>query len=155
GGRMNGYIFSERVRKTLAMSRENAYRLGHEYVGTEHLLLGIIAEGGGVASAVLQNLSIDTGELKQRIEAAITTSANSGSSRGDLPYTSRAKKVLEIAMAESQELKHSYIGTEHLLLGLIREERGVAAQMLVREGATLDVVRAETLRLLGPPRANS
>src|SRR5919205_1004328 len=117
---MNGYNFTDRVRKVLQMAREEAARLHHEYVGTEHILLGLIREGEGAAAA-----------------------------GPDLPYTSRAKKVLELAMTEARELNHSYVGTEHLLLGLLREEKGIAAQVLTDAGVNLEQSRAETLRLLG------
>src|SRR5687767_12331629 len=146
---MNGYNFTERTRKVLALSREEAHRLGHEYVGTEHILLGLIREGEGVAAAALQSLSIDLDELRHRLEGIVK---RGGAERrgSDLPYTSRAKKTLEFAMSEARELNHSYVGTEHLLLGLIREEKGIAAQILNDAGATLTTTRAEVLRLLGP-----
>jgi ATP-dependent Clp protease ATP-binding subunit ClpC len=144
---MNGYNFTERVRKVLAMAREEASRLHHEYVGTEHILLGLIREGEGVAATVLQNLSVDLEEIQQKIEE--TVKKGKAPQASDLPYTSRAKKVLELAMAEARDLNHSYVGTEHLLLGLLREEKGIAAQVLADAGINLDAARAETLRLLG------
>jgi hypothetical protein len=146
---VNGYSFSERVRKVLAMAREEAARLHHEYVGTEHLLLGLIREGEGVAAAVLQNLSADLDEIQHRIEETVKMGRAESTSGPDLPYSSRAKKVLELAMSEARELNHSYVGTEHLLLGLIREEKGIAAQVLADSGISLDAARTETLRLLG------
>src|SRR5471032_1257249 len=146
---MNGYNFTERVRKVLAMAREEAARLHHEYVGTEHILLGLIREGEGVAAAVLQNLNVDLDEIQQKIEETVKKGKASQATGPDLPYTSRAKKVLEIAMGEARELNHSYVGTEHLLLGLLREEKGIAAQVLTDAGVNLDAARAETLRLLG------
>jgi len=146
---MNGYNFTERVRKVLAMAREEAARLHHEYVGTEHILLGLIREGEGVAAAVLQNLSVDLDEIQQKIEDTVKKGKASQTTGPDLPYTSRAKKVLELAMSEARELSHSYVGTEHLLLGLLREEKGIAAQVLTDAGVNLDAARAETLRLLG------
>jgi ATP-dependent Clp protease ATP-binding subunit ClpC len=144
---MNGYNFTERVRKVLAMAREEASRLHHEYVGTEHILLGLIREGEGVAATVLQNLNVDLEEIQQKIEE--TVKKGKAPQASDLPYTSRAKKVLELAMAEARDLNHSYVGTEHLLLGLLREEKGIAAQVLADAGINLDAARAETLRLLG------
>ncbi|MBA3579941.1 MAG: ATP-dependent Clp protease ATP-binding subunit [Gemmatimonadaceae bacterium] len=144
---MNGYNFTERVRKVLAMAREEASRLHHEYVGTEHILLGLIREGEGVAATVLQNLNVDLDEIQQKIEE--TVKKGKAPQASDLPYTSRAKKVLELAMAEARDLSHSYVGTEHLLLGLLREEKGIAAQVLADAGINLDAARAETLRLLG------
>ena len=146
---MNGYNFTERVRKVLAMAREEAARLHHEYVGTEHILLGLIREGEGVAAAVLQNLSVDLEEIQQKIEETVKKGKAAQATGPDLPYTSRAKKVLELAMGEARELNHSYVGTEHLLLGLLREEKGIAAQVLTDAGVNLEAARAETLRLLG------
>lgn len=146
---MNGYNFTERVRKVLAMAREEAARLHHEYVGTEHILLGLIREGEGVAAAVLQNLSVDLEEVQQKIEETVKKGKAAQTTGPDLPYTSRAKKVLELAMGEARELNHSYVGTEHLLLGLLREEKGIAAQVLTDAGVNLEAARAETLRLLG------
>ena len=146
---MNGYNFTERVRKVLQMAREEAQRLHHEYVGTEHILLGLIREGEGVAAAVLQNLNVDLDEIQQKIEETVKKGKAAQTTGPDLPYTSRAKKVLELAMSEARELNHSYVGTEHLLLGLLREEKGIAAQVLTDAGVNLDAARAETLRLLG------
>ena len=146
---MNGYNFTERVRKVLAMAREEAARLHHEYVGTEHILLGLIREGEGVAAAVLQNLSVDLDEIQQKIEETVKKGKAAQATGPDLPYTSRAKKVLELAMSEARELNHSYVGTEHLLLGLVREEKGIAAQVLTDAGVNLEAARSETLRLLG------
>jgi len=131
------------------MAREEAERLRHEYVGTEHILLGLIREGEGVAAAVLQNLSVDLDEIQQTVEDTIKKGKAAAVTGPDLPYTSRAKKVLELSMAEAKDLGQKYVGTEHLLLGLLREEKGIAAQVLVHAGLTLDAARAETLRLLG------
>jgi ATP-dependent Clp protease ATP-binding subunit ClpA len=147
--RMNGYNFTERVRKILAMAREEAVRLHHEYVGTEHILLGLILEGEGVAAAVLQSLNVDLEEIQQKIEETVKKGKAQQGTGPDLPYTSRAKKVLELAMSEARELNHSYVGTEHILLGLIREEKGIAAVVLSDVGIELPVARAEVLRLLG------
>ncbi len=146
---MNGYNFTERVRKVLAMAREEAARLHHEYVGTEHILLGLIREGEGVAATVLQNLNVELDEVQQKIEDTVRKGKAAQATGPDLPYTSRAKKVLELAMAEARELNHSYVGTEHLLLGLLREEKGIAAQVLTEAGISLEAARAETLRILG------
>jgi ATP-dependent Clp protease ATP-binding subunit ClpC len=146
---MLGYNFSERVRKVLAMAREEAARLRHEYVGTEHILLGLIREGEGVGATVLQNLNVDLYEVPQRIEAIIKKGTAARTTGPDLPYTSRAKKVLELAMAEARAMHHSYVGTEHLLLGLLAEGKGVAAEVLGTLGATLESARNETLRILG------
>ena len=145
---MNGYNFTERVRKVLALAREESARLYHTYVGTEHILLALVREGGGVAAAVLKNLEADPDEIEQLVEQHIKKGPPTTIAR-DLPYTSRAKKVLELSMAEARELNHSYVGTEHLLLGLLREERGIAAQVLNHLGVTLPAAREETARLLG------
>ena len=142
------YNFTDRVRKVLAMAREEAVRLQHDYVGTEHILLGLIREGEGVAAEVLRNLAADLDELLRLVEENIRP-GKATTPIGELPYTTRAKKVLEYAMAESRELNHSYVGTEHLLLGLLREERGLAAKVLGELGIGLDEARAEMLKLLG------
>src|SRR5687768_10909998 len=130
------------------MAREEAIRLQHDYVGTEHILLGLIREGEGVAAAVLMNLNVDLEQIHERIEESVRK-GKATIALGELPYTSRAKKVLEYAMAEARELNHSYVGTEHLLLGLLREEKGIAAQVLNSLGVSLEEARAETLKLLG------
>ena len=146
---MNGYNFTERVRKVLAMAREEAARLHHEYVGTEHLLLGLVREGEGVAATVLQNLGVELGDIQHKIEETVKK-AKAGQTVGpDLPYTSPAKKVLELAMAEARDLNHQYVGTEHVLLGLIREEHGAAAQVITSFGITIDAARAGVLEILG------
>jgi ATP-dependent Clp protease ATP-binding subunit ClpC len=142
------YNFTDRVRKVLAMAREEAIRLQHDYVGTEHILLGLIREGEGVAAAVLMNLNVDLEQIHERIEESVRK-GKATIALGELPYTSRAKKVLEYAMAEARELNHSYVGTEHLLLGLLREEKGIAAVVLNSLGVSLEDARAETLKLLG------
>ncbi len=107
---MNGYNFTDRVRKVLQMAREEAARLHHEYVGTEHILLGLIREGEGVAAAVLTNLNVDLEEIQQKIEETVKKGKAAAAAGPDLPYTSRAKKVLELAMTEARELNHSYVG---------------------------------------------
>ncbi|MFP3949110.1 MAG: Clp protease N-terminal domain-containing protein, partial [Longimicrobiales bacterium] len=142
------YNFTDRVRKVLAMAREEAIRLQHDYVGTEHILLGLIREGEGVAAAVLTNLSVDLEQIHERVEESVRK-GKATIALGELPYTSRAKKVLEFAMAEARELNHSYVGTEHLLLGLLREEKGIAAQVLNSLSVGLEEARAETLKVLG------
>ena len=142
------YNFTDRVRKVLAMAREEAIRLQHDYVGTEHILLGLIKEGEGVAAAVLMNLDVDLDQVQERTEEQVRK-GKAGATMGELPYTSRAKKVLEFAVAEARELNHSYVGTEHLLLGLLREEKGVAAQVLESIGVNLEQAREQTLQLLG------
>ena len=142
------YNFTDRVRKVLAMAREEAIRLQHDYVGTEHILLGLIREGEGVAAAVLTNLDVDLDLVHERVEEAVRK-GKATIALGELPYTSRAKKVLECAMVEARDFSHSYVGTEHLLLGLLREEKGIAAQVLNSLDVTLEECRAETLKVLG------
>ena len=150
---MNGYNFSEGTRKVLALARGEANRLGHEYVGTEHLLLALLREREGVAAAALRTLAVDPNELCLMIEQTVTGGRPQAETNRDLPYTSRAKKVLELSMSEARELRHGYVGTEHLLLGLIREERGIAAQVLAHAGLRLHLVRAEIVRLLATEEA--
>lgn len=145
---MNGYNFTTRVRQVLAMAREQTAELHHEYVGTEHMLLGMIAEGEGVGVAVLHNLGVDPDALREMVISTVKTGLE-GVTGPDLPYTSPAKKVLEFAMKEARDLNHSYVGTEHLLLGLLAEKKGIAAQVLNTSGVTLDTARAEVVRLLG------
>ena len=142
------YNFTDRVRKVLAMAREEAIRLQHDYVGTEHILLGLIREGEGVAAAVLTNLNVDLDQIHDQVEESVKK-GKATIALGELPYTSRAKKVLEFGMAEARELNHSYVGTEHLLLGLLREEKGIAAQVLNSLGVSMEEARSETLKVLG------
>src|SRR5256712_5806329 len=146
---MNGYNFTDRVRKVLQMAREEAARLHHEYVGTEHILLGLIREGEGVAAAVLTNLNVDLEEIQQKIEETVKKGKAAAAAGPDLPYTSRAKKVLELAMSEARELKHSYVGTEPLLPGLLRAANGTAAQGLTGAGVNPEKPRPGTSGLLG------
>jgi hypothetical protein len=141
---MNGYNFTENVRKALARAREEATRLHHEYVGTEHILLALTAEKDTVAAAVLRSLSVDLSQIRQKLEK--TVKLGRGATGPELPYTSRAKKVLELAMSEARDSKYNFVGTEHLLLGLLREQKGIAAQVLTDVGITLDRARAEILR---------
>ncbi len=150
---MNGYNFTERVRKVLAMAREESARLHHEYVGTEHILLGLIREGEGIAATIIQNLGVDLEALADAIESIVKRGRPGSPVGPDLPYTSRAKKVLELAMSEAREVNHSYVGTEHLLLGLLREEKGIAAQVLTDKGITLAKARDEMISILGEERS--
>jgi len=146
---MNGYNFTDRVRKVLQLARGEAARLHQECVGTEHILLGIIREGEGVAAAVLTNFNVDLEEISRRIEEMVRPGKAGASAGPDLPYTSRAKKVLEFAMSEARELHQAYVGTEHLLLGVLREEKGIGAQVLVDAGVTLQRARSEVFQVLG------
>jgi ATP-dependent Clp protease ATP-binding subunit ClpC len=147
---MNGYNFTERVRKTLAMSREEAARLHHEYVGTEHILLALVREDAGVATAVLRNLGVEPDAIRRAVEAVVRPGTPTrGPHFPDLPYTTRAKKAFELSMTEAREMRCGYVDTEHFLLGLLREEQGIAGQELRHAGVTLEAARAETVRLLG------
>lgn len=147
---MHGFNFTERVRTVLAMAREEAARLRHEYVGTEHVLLGLVREGEGVAAAALTGLGVQLDEVPMLVEAIVGPGRARGPVGPDLPYTTRAKKVLELAMSEAREQSHPYVGTEHLLMGLLREEKGIGAQVLATRGVTIEAARAEIARLLGP-----
>jgi len=146
---MNGFNFTERVRRTLARAREEAVQMYHEYVGTEHLLIALAHESDGIAAAVLQGLGADRDAIIAKLEQTIKKGPEGRRTGPDLPYTSRAKKVLELAMSEARMLHHNYVGMEHLLLGLVAEQKGIAAQVLVDSGVTLEKARAETLALLG------
>jgi ATP-dependent Clp protease ATP-binding subunit ClpC len=146
---MNGYNFTEGVRRALACAREESARLQHPYVGTEHLLLGLTRrESDTTAAKVLKRLNVDTDAIRRDVEETIKRGKDPVSLERDLPYTSRAKKVLELAMEEARELGHSYVGTEHLLLGVLREQKGIGAVVLTHSGITLDALRTELQRLL-------
>ena len=140
--------FTERARKVLVLSKEEARRFSHDYIGTEHILLGLIREGEGVACAVLQNLGISLNLLRKETEKLITAGSAS-SVLGDIPFTPRAKKSLELAAEDARSLGHNYIGTEHILLGLIREGEGLASQILFSMGVDLSKVKEEISTLLG------
>ena len=146
---MNGYDFTQGLRTVLAMAREEAARLHHEYVGTEHILLGMVRRDEGVAMAVLRELDVDTDGLRTTIEATVQRGKASHTTGPDLPYTTRGKQALELAMREARQLGHSYVGSEHLLLGLLREGKGLAAQALHDAGVSEELARAKTLELLG------
>jgi ATP-dependent Clp protease ATP-binding subunit ClpC len=140
--------FTERVRKVIYLAREEAARLQHDYIGTEHLLLGVIREGEGIAAAVLNNLGLDLDRIRQEVENMVAPSGGT-MTIGEIPFTPRAKRVLELAVEEARALGHNYVGTEHLLLGLIHEGDGVAAKVLLELGVDRKRVREETIKLLG------
>lgn len=140
--------FTERARKVILLAKEEAKRFNHDYIGTEHILLGLIGEGEGVAAAVLASLGLDAEKIRFEVEKLVEPGPNTVVS-GDIPFTPKAKKVIELAMDEARALNHNYIGTEHLLLGLLREGEGVAAQVLVNLGLDLEKVRFEVMQLLG------
>ncbi len=140
--------FTDRARKVMGLARQEAQRFNHDYIGTEHILLGLIQEGSGVAADVLKNLDVDPKRIRQEIEKLVSHGTTMVT-MGQLPFTPRAKKVLELALEEASNLGHNYIGTEHLLLGLIREQEGIAAQVLQNLNVRLEDVREEVLELLG------
>ena len=140
--------FTDRARKVMQLANQEAQRFNHEYIGTEHILLGLVKEGSGVAANVLKNLDVDLRKIRLEVEK-IVQSGPDMVTMGKLPQTPRAKKVIEYAMEEARNLNHNYVGTEHLLLGLLREQDGVAAQVLMNLGLKLEEVREEVLNLLG------
>ncbi len=140
--------FTERARKVIILAKEAAKNINHEYIGTEHILLGLVKEGEGVAAAVLTSLGLDSDGIRQEVEKLVQPGPDKVAAE-DIPFTPRAKKVIELAMDEARNLGHNYIGTEHLLLGLIREGDGVASQVLMNLGLDLKSVRDEVLNLLG------
>jgi len=147
--------FTDRARKVIAFAKGEAQRIGHEYIGTEHVLLGIIKDGGGIAAAVLETLSVDLEKLKVDIEDRVMESQGGTMIAGEIPFLPQAKKVFELAAEESQSLGHNYIGTEHLLLGLLKEGEGVAARVLLEMGVTYRKAKETTINILGtsaPPR---
>ncbi|MBM4108511.1 MAG: ATP-dependent Clp protease ATP-binding subunit [Phycisphaerae bacterium] len=140
--------FTDRARKVMALANQEAQRLNHEYIGTEHILLGLVKEGSGVGANVLKNLDVDLRKVRLEVEKLVKPGPEMVT-MGKLPQTPRAKKVIEYAIEEARNLNHNYVGTEHLLLGLLREHDGVAAQVLMNLGLKLEDVREEVLNLLG------
>jgi ATP-dependent Clp protease ATP-binding subunit ClpC len=141
--------FTDRARRVVVLAQEEARMLNHNYIGTEHILLGLIHEGEGVAAKALESLGISLEGARQQVEEIIRRGQQAPS--GHIPFTPRAKKVLELSLREAQQLGHNYIGTEHILLGLIREGKGVAAQVLVKLGADLNRARQQVVQLLSAP----
>jgi len=139
--------FTERARKVLTLAQEEAQRFQHNYIGTEHLLLGLVREGEGVAAKVLTNLGVQLSDVRRAVEFII--GRGDRIVEGEIGLTPRAKKVIELAVDEAKLMKHQYIGTEHILLGLVREGGGIAAGVLESMGVKLEQVRAETLKVLG------
>lgn len=140
--------FTDRARKVMQLANQEAQRFNHEYIGTEHILLGLVKEGSGVAANVLKNLDVDLRKIRLEVEKLVQSGPEMVT-MGKLPQTPRAKKVIEYSMEEARNLNHNYVGTEHILLGLLREQEGVAAQVLMNLGLKLDEVREEVLNLLG------
>ena len=142
--------FTERARKVLQLAQEEAQRLHHNYIGTEHLLLGLVREGEGVAGKVLTSLGVDLEKVRKAVEDII--GRGDRIVLGEIGLTPRAKKVIELAVDEARLLNHHYIGTEHLLLGLIREGEGIGARVLESFGLNLQEVRARTMHVLNDNR---
>ncbi|MFN6109780.1 MAG: ATP-dependent Clp protease ATP-binding subunit [Planctomycetota bacterium] len=140
--------FTDRARKVMQLANQEAQRFNHEYIGTEHMLLGLVKEGTGVAANVLKNLDVDLRKIRLEVEKLVQSGPEM-ITMGKLPQTPRAKKVIEYSMEEARNLNHNFVGTEHLLLGLLREHEGVAAQVLMNLGLKLEDVREEVLNLLG------
>ena len=138
--------FTDRARRVVVLAQEEARLLGHDYIGTEHLLLGLISDGEGLAARALAQLDVALPKVRYLVEEIV--GRGSGAPTGHVPFTRRAKKVLELSLRESRHLGHDYIGTEHILLGLVREGEGVAAQVLERQGLTLARVREQVLQIL-------
>src|SRR5438876_4481527 len=145
--------FTDRARKVMALANQEAQRFNHEYIGTEHILLGLVNEGSGVGANVLKNLDVDLRKVRLEVEKLVKSGPDMVT-MGKLPQTPRAKKVIEYAVEEARNLNHNYVGTEHLLLGLLREHDGVAAQVLMNLGLKLEEVREEVLNLLGAGNEN-
>src|SRR5262247_1080969 len=138
--------FTDRARRVVVLAQEEARMLNHNYIGTEHILLGLVHEGDGVAAKALASIGISIEGVRQQVEEIIGQGQQAPT--GQIPFTPRAKKVLELSLREALQLGHSYIGTEHILLGLIREGEGVAAQVLQKLGADLNRVRQQVIQLL-------
>ncbi|MGO9778818.1 MAG: Clp protease N-terminal domain-containing protein, partial [Streptosporangiaceae bacterium] len=138
--------FTDRARRAVVLAQEEARLLNHNSIGTEHILLGLIREGGGVAARALESLGISLEAVRRQVEEIVGPGQQAPS--GHIPFTPRAKKVLELSLREALQLGHNYIGTEHILLGLIREGDGVAAQVLVKLGADPTRIRRQVLQLL-------
>ncbi|MCY3023373.1 MAG: anthranilate phosphoribosyltransferase [Planctomycetota bacterium] len=144
--------FTDRARKVISFARQEAVALNHDYIGTEHILLGLVREGSGVAANVLENLDVDLEIVRLKVEKLVKPAPDVVTT-GQLPFTPRAKKVLEFAIDEARGLGHNYLGTEHLLLGLLREKEGLAAHVLLNLGLNLDGVRQEVMEFLGAEKA--
>ncbi len=140
--------FTERARRVILLAKEEAKRFNHDYIGTEHLLLGLVGEGEGVAAAVLMSLGLDPAKIRMEVERLVQPGPQPTVS-GDIPFTPKAKRAIELAMEEARQLGHNYIGTEHLLLGLVKEGEGVASEVLTNLGLSVDKVRDEVMQILG------
>lgn len=141
--------FTERARKVMSLARQEAQRLNSEFIGTEHILLGILLEDGGVAVKVLKNLNVKLPDLKAEVERLVEHPTAPTATLGQLPFSPRAKRVIELAGEVASQLNHDVIGTEHLLLGIMKENEGIGAQVLTNAGLKLDVVKDMTVEILG------
>ena len=142
--------FTPRAQQVLALARKEADRFSHNFVGTEHLLLGLIKLGQGVAVNVLQRMGLDLDNVRQEVEKEVRSNGGEGKVSGNIPYTPRVKKVLALAAREAKALNHTYVGTEHILLGLLREGDGVAAKVLKNLDVDIEACRQEILKELDP-----
>ncbi len=143
--------FTDVARKVMALANQEAQRLNHDYIGTEHMLLGLIKEGTGVGANALKNMKVSLRRARKEVERLVKSGPERTVSMGKLPHTPRAKKVVEYAIEEARNLNHNYVGTEHLLLGLLRADEGVAAQVLMNMGLNVERARREVLNLLAAP----
>jgi ATP-dependent Clp protease ATP-binding subunit ClpC len=143
--------FTERARQVVVLAQDEARALGHNYIGTEHILLGLLREEEGLAARVLESLDVTVEEVRAQVKRLVGE-GDEEIVTGQIPFTPRAKKVLELALREALSLKHSYIGPEHILLGVVRENDGVAARILLDFGADAETVRNEIMRVLSGPR---
>lgn len=142
--------FTDRSRKVMQLANQEAARLNHEYIGTDHILLGLVKEGGGIAASLLANLDVDLRKIRLEVEKRVQPGQGNDVIMGRLPHTPRAKKVIEYAIEEARLLNTNYVGTEHLLFGLVRENEGVAAQVLNDLGVTMDKLKADYALLMNP-----
>jgi ATP-dependent Clp protease ATP-binding subunit ClpC len=149
--------FTERARRVVVLAQEEARRLDHNFIGTEHILLGLLREGEGVAAQALESLKVPLEDVRDQVVKIIGHGQSPPT--GHIPFTPRAKKVLELSLREALQLTHNYIGTEHILLGLVRQGEGVGAQVLMKMGADLETVRRQVIELLsgytGTPQAET
>ncbi len=150
---LNFSRFTDRARKVMQLANQEAQRFGHEYLGTEHIVIGLAKEGSGVASNVLKNLEIDLAKIRSEVEKIVVAGPETRP-MGKLPISPRAKNVLQHAMHEASNLNHNYVGTEHILLGLLQERDCVAVQIMLNLGCSSETVRDEVLRLIGSPKAD-
>jgi ATP-dependent Clp protease ATP-binding subunit ClpA len=141
--------FSERARQVVVLAQDEARALGHDYIGTEHILLGLLREEEGIGARVLENLGITVEEVRAQVVRVVGPGDETPT--GQIPFTPRAKKVLELSLREALSLGHNHIGTEHVLLGLVRENQGVAARILLDFGADAETIRNEVIRALSGP----